>query len=109
MQARYIIRHHPNLETQVFVAFGDGTERIEQIVTRGLTLLQSEEYCRGGYRNRGVEPRFERTGEHEQTGPWVELSKDQPAPVVAEEVEEPEPQAAGECQPLCRNEGNPHE
>lgn len=70
MKARYIIRHHPNLFTELLVETEDG--KIQQIEDRW-TWAETREYCRRALELRGIAPDITKPEPHTEVFPWVEL------------------------------------
>lgn len=70
MRARYIIRHHPNLFTEILIE-EEGKQPV-QIETR-LGWGVSREYCRQALEERGIKPTIERIDPHTEVFPWVEI------------------------------------
>jgi len=69
VKARYIIRHHPGLFTEILV------ERDGQVPVQTETRYSwgvAREYCRDNVKAHGVEPVIEKPDAYTEVFPWVE-------------------------------------
>ena len=72
MRARYIIRHHPGLMTEIIVETeGQGEKQIED----RFSLFDSTDYVRRSCEGRGLAPFvFERPDHNTYIAPWITLT-----------------------------------
>lgn len=70
MKARYIIKHHPGLMTEILV---EQEGQKPQVVEDRFDWGVAREYCRDSCKARGVKPEITKPDPHTEVFPWVEI------------------------------------